>query len=140
MLNLDYEKILLILKIALGVCGFLATTIVPLVIKLVQANKKRKEAKTEAEKAEAEVDMLNTAILLIDGAESLYEDVDTVLKREQKSAHEVKKDNVMTKLQSYAIEKNYYFDADKWSEVIDNIVKFTKRVNGKTNTNVKVGG
>lgn len=131
MLNLDYEKILLILKIALGVCGFLATTIIPLVIKLIQANKKRKEAKTEAEQAEAEKDMLTTAILLIDGAEELYKDIDIEMKRQGKSAGSVKKDNVMTKLKSYAVDKNYLFDADKWSEVIDNIVKFTKSVNGK---------
>lgn len=125
---MDHE---LIFKIIVSVCGVLFTSIIPLIITLVNAIRKRKDAKTEAEKAEAEADLLNTAILLIDGAEELYKNIDMELKRQGKSAGNVKKDNVMTKLKSYALDKNYPFDMDKWSEVVDNIVKFTKNVNGK---------
>lgn len=150
MQNLDYE---LMFKIILGVCGILFGTIIPLVISLVNAIQKRKQAKkqaveaqseteraeAEAKAAEAEADLLQTATLLIDSAETLYKEIDKTLKKECKgSAGAVKKDSVMTKLRSYAIEKDYYFDAEKWSAAIDNIVKITKNVNGCDT--VKIGG
>ena len=143
MFNLNYE---FIFKVVLSVCGVLFTTIIPLIISLAKAIKKRKEAKNEAEIAEAEADLLQTAILLIDSAETLYKDVDKALKSKGESAGPVKKETVMMKLQTYANEKQYDFDAEKWSGVIDGIVKITKNVNGRIDNatniirNAKVGG
>lgn len=87
-------------------------------------------AEAAAKTAEAEADLLKKAIDLMDAAETTYKRVDGVLKAEGgKGAGAVKKDTVMTKLQSYALENKFPFDADKWSGVVDGLVKFTKNVN-----------
>ena len=54
-----------------------------------------------------------------------------MLKQRNASAGAVKKDTVMTKLQAYAMEKGYEFDAEFWSNQIDEIVALTRTVNAK---------
>ena len=87
------------------------------------------KAKLEAANSAATIDMLNVCNELIITAETLYADVSSLLKKEGKSAGAVKKDSVMSKLQAYAIEHGYTFDAEYWNKKIDEIVDMTKKVN-----------
>lgn len=109
----------------------LAGSTVPLFIKLHAANKERKAAKTEAEKEKAVNDMLATAQALVESAEAAFAGFDAVMKKQGSSAGAMKKDNVFTKLQTYALQNGYEFNADFWSEKIDEIVAFTRKVNAK---------
>ena len=117
--------------IILAIVGTLVTTTVPAIIALVKSIKKRAEAKTEAEKTAAQNDMLNAVNGFIASAETLYKDIDSILKSQGKTSGANKKDSVMTKLQAYAIEKGYTFDGDFWSAKIDEIVALTREVNAK---------
>ena len=125
--------IVTLLKIIAIVLGIISTSIIPLVIKLRKAIKARNNAKTEAEKEAAKNDMLGVLNGFIEAAEVLYKDIDLVVKQNGASLGAVKKDSVLTKLQAYAIEKGYAFDADYWSATNDNIVALTRKVNAKNN-------
>lgn len=133
-----------ILKVVYAVASAIGVAI-PLVIALVANIKKKiklnkqlanttdeaEKAKLEAAKAAATTEMLDVCDTLIAKAEELYADVSTLLKRENKSASAVKKDSVMSKLQAYALEHNYTFDAEYWDKKIDEKVEMTKKVNAK---------
>ena len=120
-----------ILRIVSVVLGIVVTSIIPLVFRLVSAIKTKKAATTEAEKEAAKNDMMTVVHSLIESAEQLYYNIDAVLKQQNSSCGAMKKESVMAKLQAYAIEKGYTFDADFWSAQIDNIVSLTKKVNAK---------
>lgn len=131
-----------IMYIICAVAGFVVAAI-PLIITLVKSIKKKIElnrklsettdeaekAKLEAENAQATVDMMGAMNELIQKAEELYADVAIQLKQQNKSAGAVKKDSVMSKLQAYALSKNYAFDEEYWSAEIDKSVAMTKVVN-----------
>lgn len=133
-----------ILKICYSVAGFFSAAI-PLVIgliivikqkikakkQIIAATDEKTKAEAKAADAEATTAMYNYANELVEAAEVLYKDVNISLKAQGKSAGPVKKDSVMSKLQMFAIENNYTFDANKWSSVVDQIVKLTKNVNVK---------
>lgn len=120
-----------IVKIIFLVASFVITTAVPFIISLVNANKKRKEAKTEAEKQAAINEMTEAAKVFIVQAEQLYKEYDALMKANGSTGGLVKKDSVMSKLQAYAHEKGYTFDAEYWSNKIDSIVELTRKVNAK---------
>ena len=109
----------------------LAGTVSPLVIKLRKANKERKAAATEAEREKAANDMLATAQELVKSAEKAFAGFDAVMKQPSSSAGAMKKENVTTKLQAYALTHGYEYDAEYWSAKIDEIVAFTREVNAK---------
>lgn len=109
----------------------LVTVGIPSAIALINAFKKRKAANTEAEKAKANADLLATAKSFIAAAEVAFDGFDKMMKAQNSSAGAMKKDNVFTKLQAYALQNGYEFNADEWSEKIDELVKFTKSVNAK---------
>lgn len=95
-------------------------------------------AKTDAEKAaaeaareRAEADLLANAKNFIKAAEVAFEGFDKMMKAQNSSAGAMKKDTVFTKLQAYALQNGYAFDADEWSKKIDELVEFTKSVNTK---------
>lgn len=119
-----------IMYIIVSICSALAT-LIPTGIALIYQIKSRIKAKTELEKQKANEDILRLANELVAQVESTYKDVDRILKQAGSSAGEIKKDSVMTKLQSYAIDKGYSFDTKEWSEKVDNIVSLTKVVNAK---------
>ena len=134
---------LTILKAVLVALGTFVGTGVPLIIKLVAAHKQAKAAKTEAEAQKAYNDMLTTAQSLIGAAEVAFDGFDKVMKAQGSSAGAMKKDNVLSKLQAYALSHGYEFDADYWSKKIDEIVEFTREVNAQpatTNTTSASGG
>lgn len=131
-----------ILNIVYALAAFL-TAAIPLAIALI-ANIKRKifiakqlavskdeteRAQLNASQAVATTEMNDICATLISNAEVLYKDVANLLKKEGKSAGAVKKDSVMSKLQAYALENGYTFDATYWNEKIDEIVALTKHVN-----------
>lgn len=104
---------------------------IPLIVALLNARKAYKEANTEAEKEKAYNDLKAQAQMFIEQAEQNYKDLNRMLKAQGSSAGGVKKESVITKLQSYALTKGYAFDVEFWNEEIDEIVNFTKEVNGK---------
>lgn len=136
------ESIKLISKLVYAAIAFLAAAI-PLVIALVvnikskiKISKQLASTTDEAEKAKldaansaATTEMLDVCKTLITNAEMLYADVSTLLKKEGKSAGAVKKDSVMSKLQAYALEHGYEFDAEYWSKKVDEYVEMTRKVN-----------
>ena len=116
------------LDIVLAVAGFLISAI-PLTIALVSAHRARKMAKTDAEVEKSKADMKEYAMVLMIGAEKLYSNVNNILKQTGDTAGELKKDSVMSKLQSYAFEKGYNFDKEYWSQEIDTTISATKQIN-----------
>lgn len=105
----------------------LLTTGIPLFLTI----KARKNAVTVADKEKANADLLATAKNFISAAEVAFEGFDKMMKAQGGSAGAMKKDTVFTKLQAYALQNGYDFDATEWSEKIDELVKFTKNVNAK---------
>ena len=119
-----------ILDIVYAIVGAVISA-VPFIIALTQVCKKKKSAKSDAEKEAATNDLTEVVTNLIKQAKATYKEVDAILKSENKSAGPVKKDTVLTKLQAYALQKGYDFDLDAWSAKIDDIVAMTKQVNAK---------
>lgn len=103
-----------------------------------KAKKEAEAAKTEAEKAKAEADLAAANLALeqaakdfIAQAETMYSSVDAILKAKGESAGALKKETVLAKLRTYAIEKGISLDVVEWTDKIDELVKFTKNVNAK---------
>lgn len=103
-----------------------------------KAKKEAEVAKTEAEKAKAEADIAAANLELeqaakefIAQAEKMYSSVDAILKAKGESAGALKKETVLAKLRTYAIEKGFNLDVVEWTDKIDELVKFTKSVNAK---------
>lgn len=109
-----------IFKIILSVL----TGLIPSLVGLYFAIKKWKATR-------AENDLLVVVNGFITTAEQTFAGLDAVMKAQNSSAGAVKKENVMTKLQSYAMEKGYKIDLDYWSKKVDEIVAFTREVNAK---------
>lgn len=134
-----------IVNVIIIVATFVITTAIPFIIGLVDANKKRKAAKkaaeeatTEAELAKAEAahqaainDMLRQANVFVEQMEGLYKNIDGIVKEQGSTTGPLKKEGAMTKLQAYAIENGYEFDAEYWSKYIDDTVKLTHNVNSQ---------
>lgn len=119
-------NILLIVKIVLA---FIITSVIPFVTAIYSGYKKAKSSKTETEKQSAINDMKDVVLGFIGDAEMLYKNIDSMLKQRGTTSGAIKKENVMTKLHAYAIEKGYEFDSEYWSNKIDEIVALTKNVN-----------
>lgn len=142
-----------ILYMIIGLITALVSAVLPLGIKLYNSVKKYKtakaeaaEAKTEAEQkaAEAEAEkaynnMLATAQSLVEAAEVAFDGYDKVMKAQGSTAGPMKKNDVSSKLQVFALSHGYPYDAEFWSGKIDEIVKFTRSVNANAqNANAKV--
>ena len=121
----------IILNVSAVILGALATGI-PTFIKWNKARKVSKTAKTEAEKKQAQLEMIEQANILIANAETAFKAVDDIMKsRSNGSAGPMKKKSVLTDLQAFALSKGYQFDTEFWSAKVDEIVSFTKAVNSK---------
>ena len=101
------------------------------VLGVVSAWKAKRKAKTAEEKAAAELEMEQAAKSFIEEAETLYSAYDAMAKQRGESAGALKKETVLAKLRTYAIEKGLTLDVAFWSDKIDELVKFTKSVNAK---------
>jgi flagellar biosynthesis component FlhA len=96
-----------------------------------QAKTEEEKAKAEADRAAAELAMEQAAKEFISQAETMYNSVDAILKAKGESAGALKKETVLAKLRTYAIENGITIDVVAWSDKIDELVKFTKSVNAK---------
>lgn len=101
------------------------------VVAFVAAWKAKRKAKTAEEKAKAELEMEEAAKTFIADAETLYKAYDTMAKQNGGSAGALKKETVLAKLRTYAIEKGITLDVAFWTDKIDELVAFTKSVNAK---------
>lgn len=112
-----------------------ATTTIIGFVRAAKAKKAAKRITDEKERAEAEAkanDMLREeANKLMEKAEVFYKSLDTALKQQGESAGPYKKEDVMAKLQGFAIAAGIPFDYNKWSEYVDVTCKFTKILNAK---------
>lgn len=133
MLPTDMNIFQIIYTCAILVIG-LTTSIIGFV-RAVKAKKAAKRIADEKEKAEAEAkanDMLREeANKLMEKAEVFYKNLDVVLKQQGESAGPYKKEDVMAKLQGFAIASGIDFDTEKWSAYVDATCKFTKVLNAK---------
>lgn len=121
-----------IIAIVGAVASFLFVTLIPNIIILVKKWKEAKNAKTEAEKEAVYNDLLCQMNKLIANAEAAYKQVDEIVKQKGgQGSGAAKKDNVMTKLQNYCLQKGVAFDEEYWSKKIDDTVAMTKQVNIK---------
>lgn len=120
----------IILTIVYILVGALSVGI-PSLIKLIKSARALKDAKTEAEKAKAIADMNEQMEILAQAAEIAYKDVHATLKAQGSSAGLIKKDSVMIKLQNYAVEKGYPFDAEFWSDKLTKYIESTRNINVK---------
>ena len=120
----------IILMVVSALLAFL-TTGIPSLIALKKAWKARTVAETDTAKEKADADLLAAAKSFIANAEGVYDGMDKLMKPNGDTAGGVKRENVFIKLQAYALQHGYEFDAEKWSAVIDELVEFTKNVNYK---------
>ena len=108
-----------IVKAILVCLASVITTGIPAFIALRKAWAARKVAETAAAKEKADADLLATAKSFIAAAEVAFDGFDKMLKSQGSSAGAMKKDTVFNKLQAYALQNEYEFDAAEWSERID---------------------
>lgn len=101
------------------------------IVAFFAAWKAKRNAKNETERAQAELEMEQAAKSFIAEAENLYSAYDAIAKQNGGSAGALKKETVLAKLRTYAIEKGLTLDVVAWSDKIDELVKFTKEVNAK---------
>ncbi len=120
-----------IIKITGTLAGFFFTVLIPTIIVMINRIKAVRIAKTEAEKQTAINELKAEAQEFVMGVETLYADIDAVVKQQGKSLGAIKKDSVMTKIQDACILKHIEFDKEYWSKVIDDLVTVTKQVNAK---------
>lgn len=117
----------IILSIIVGVFG----TAIPFFYKLSKSGKVALAATGELEKEKAINDMMAMVHTLVEEAEKAYNPINKMLKTNGDTAGSMKYENVFIKLQAYALQKRYEFDADYWTTQIKNIVAFTQEVNSK---------
>lgn len=117
--------------IFIGLSSFLFTTLIPTVIVLIKKIKACAKARTEAERQKAIGEIVDLAQGFVVEAETLYKDIDAIVKQNGKSCGAVKKDSVITKIQDACLTKGVAFDKEFWSTRIDELVKLTRQVNAK---------
>lgn len=125
------EQLEKIITIVSTLAGFLLTCLIPTVIVMINRIKAVRKAKTEAERQEVLNDLKALAQGFVVDAESLYKDIDAIVKQNGKSCGAVKKDSVMTKIQDACLTKGVAFDKEYWSKVVDDLVTVTRQVNAK---------
>ena len=99
-------------------------TCVPFIMKLHKVVKEKAKALTIN-------DLLAMAQNFVETAEKTFAGFDITMKAQGSSAGAMKKDTVFNKLQAYALQNGYEFDAEYWDAKIDEIVAFTREVNVK---------
>lgn len=111
-------------------------TIISLVISLVKGIKKYKSAQTEAEKEAALNDMAQAAGGFIADIEEIYSHIKKQVTINTETGEEEtvglgaqKKEAVMARLAQYALENGYDFNMEYYSDLIDQIVALTNKVN-----------
>ena len=120
-----------ILTLVATLASFFLTVLIPTFIVMINRIKAVKTAKTEAERQAALADIKSLAQNFIVEAESLYKDIDAIVKQNGKTCGAVKKDSVMTKIQDACLTKGIAVDKEFWSKEVDDLVTITRQVNAK---------
>lgn len=120
-----------ILTLISTLLGFVTTILIPTIIIMINRIKAVKAAKTEAERQKIYGEIRADAQTFIIEAENLYKDVDSIMKGQGKTCGAIKKDSVMTKIQSDCITKGVEFIAEEWGDYVDKQVALTRQVNAK---------
>ena len=120
-----------ILTLISTLLGFVTTILIPTIIVMINRIKAVKAAKTEAERQAAISDIKTLAQDFIMEAETLYKDIDSIVKKDGKTCGAVKKDSVMIKIQDACLGKGIDFDKEFWSAFVDKQVTLTRQVNAK---------
>lgn len=118
-----------ILTLVSSVAGFLLTCLIPTFIVMINRIKAVRKAKSEVEKQSALNDLKLLAQTFVVEAESLYKDIEAIVKQSGKSCGAVKKDCVMAKIQDACLTKGVVFDKEFWSKEVDALVAVTRQVN-----------
>lgn len=98
---------------------------------VASAEEEKNAALDDAQTAKAELDLSDTMRAAVDAAEQAYTVFDEMAKTKGLSCGAMKREHVLDKLQAYALQKGYVFDAEKWGKAIDDYVAATKRINYK---------
>lgn len=123
---MEFYQILAIV-LPIGLTALVA--ICSLIAAVVRFVKKWRSAKSEAEKAEA-LDEMNMAMQsIIANVEASFAPAETTVGKGTFAM--MKKSAAMNELRTKAAELGVDFDANAWSEKIDNTVELTKKVNTK---------
>lgn len=122
-----------IITICITIASFLLVTLIPAVVGWVTKWKAYKAAKTDAEKQAVLNELQNSVVQFIADAEKTFEALDVSLKQRGSATGcgTMKKENVLTKIQSLCMSKGIAYDADYWSKKVDELVKLTNTVNTK---------
>ena len=118
--------------IIIAIVSTLIGTTIPAIIAFIKSVKKHRAAKTVAEQEAAKNEMMTAVNSFIASAERMYKGVDKIMKAQGQSTGALKKDSVMTQLQSFALSNGYEFDKEYWSKTVDEIVALTKQVNSNS--------
>lgn len=86
-------------------------------------------ATKQAADAQADLDLTAVMQTEVQAAEKAYQTFDAVAKQNGTTCGSMKREHVLAKLQAYALNKGYNFDAEKWGAAIDAFVAVTKIVN-----------
>lgn len=120
-----------ILTLVSVLLGFVTSVLIPSVIVMINRIKAVKAAKSETERQTAINELKALALNFVVEAESLYKDIDAIVKQSGKTCGAVKKDSVMTKIQDACLTKGVAFDKEFWSKEVDDLVTATRKVNAK---------
>ena len=110
-----------VLKIIIIILGVISTSVIPLIFALKRAKDNLDNAKNDADREKSIVDMINVVRQLIEVAEKTYAE----------ATGQEKKATVLMELEDYAKTRSYSFDLEYWSNIIDDLVSMTKKVNVK---------
>ena len=121
------DKVYTITQLISLIAGTLVPSLVGLIVSIVAVVKAKDKAAREA----AYNDLYQHGLEFVENVETTYESFNKMLKSQGSSAGPMKKEQVMTRLQNYALQNGYEFDEAFWSAEIDKIVAFTREVNAK---------
>lgn len=118
-----FKLIIILLIIAVSIF----TTICN-IIKYRKKSNPNTEDKTEGN-GESKLSLLSVLKDLIIGAEEIFKNMNTLMKKDGVGAGSIKKKTVLSDLQAYAVKNGIEFNIEEWSTIIDDIIEFTKLVN-----------
>lgn len=122
------QDILTLISVLLG---FVTTTLIPTFIVMINRIKAVKAARTEAERQAAIDEIKTLALNFVVEAENLYKEIDAIVKQKGQTCGAIKKNSVMTNIQSECISRGIAFDKEFWSKEVDDLVAVTRQVNAK---------
>lgn len=103
-------------------------TLTILVYKFIASSRKLAKSKTAEEKAAAKNELRELMNSLMVNAEHFYSDYQIMKSAGSKGLGPLKKDQVLTKMNQYCLNRGLEFDSEFWSKQIDDQVEFSKEI------------